>query len=127
MSSETIALVTEFWRLVAINDFDSVGQVLADDFALEWPQSNERIRGAKRFAQMNREYPADGAWRFEIHRIVGNADEAVSDVSVTDGVQSARAVSFFTVREGKITNITEYWPESYPAPPGRKHLVEMMS
>ncbi len=37
--------VREFWRLMGTNDFLAVGTVLADDFVLEWPQSNERIRG----------------------------------------------------------------------------------
>jgi ketosteroid isomerase-like protein len=121
------AIVSEFWRLMATNDFDSVAQVLADDFILEWPQSKERIRGAKKFAQMNHEYPAHGVWRFNVHRIVGNDHEAVSDVTVTDGVQLARAISFFTLRNEKITHLSEYWPEPYAAPPGRAHLVEAMS
>ena len=42
------------------NDFLSVGSVLADDFVLDWPQSNERIRGRDNFAAMNEEYPASG-------------------------------------------------------------------
>jgi len=114
----------EFWRLMATNDFHSVAAVLAPEFVLEWPQSKERIRGAERFARMNHEYPAQGPWRFTVNRVVGSAAEAVSDVSITDGVQSARAVSFFTVAEGKITRIVEFWPEPYAAPVNRAHLVE---
>jgi hypothetical protein len=117
-------LAREFWRLMATNDFNAVAAVLADSFVLEWPQSRERIRGALRFAQMNREYPAHGRWRFTIHRIVGGATEAVSDVSVTDGVQSARAISFFLIEGARIARLIEYWPEPYPAPAHRSHLVE---
>jgi len=29
---------TEFWHLMRSNDFRSVGAVLADEFALDWPQ-----------------------------------------------------------------------------------------
>ncbi|HVH42971.1 MAG TPA: hypothetical protein VM925_11530 [Labilithrix sp.] len=43
---------------------------------------------------------------------------------MTDGVQNARAVSFFTIAEGKTTRLVEYWPEVYPAPAHRKHLTE---
>jgi ketosteroid isomerase-like protein len=124
MSSETVALVTEFWRLMATNDFDSVGQVLANDFVLEWPQSKERIRGAANFARMNREYEAKAPWRFTVHRIVANDLEAVSDVSVTDGHARGRAISFFDIVNGKIARITEFWPEEYEAPANRAHLVE---
>jgi phosphoserine phosphatase len=52
------------------------------------------------------------------------AGEAVSDVSVSDGVQSARALSFFDVAAGKIERIVEFWPEPYAAPAARAHLVE---
>jgi ketosteroid isomerase-like protein len=124
MGSNSESVVREFWRLMATNDFHAVGAVLASEFVLEWPLSGERIRGAKRFARMNSEYPAKGPWRFIIHRIVSGESEAVSDVGITDGVQSARAISFFTVRDGKITRLTEFWPEPYPAPANRAHLVE---
>ena len=46
------------------------------------------------------------------------------EVTVTDGVQHARAISFFEVRGGKITRIIEFWPEPYAAPGHRAHLVE---
>jgi len=98
--------------------------VLADDFVLDWPQSNERLRGRERFARMNAAYPAHGAWTFAIDRVVGDDREAVSDVRVSDGVQHARAVSFFTVADGRIVRMVEYWPDPYPAPANRAHLVE---
>ncbi len=119
--------IQEFWRQMATNDFHAVSAVLADDFVLDWPQSNERIRGPARFVQMNQEYPAHGPWRFTIHRLVASATEVVTDVSVTDGVQHARALSFFTVAEGKVTRLEEFWPEPYAAPANRAHLVEPLA
>ena len=116
----------EFWRLMATNDFQAVGAVLAPDFILEWPQSRERIRGAERFAKMNQEYPAHGPWKFTVNRLVGSESEAVSEVEVTDGVQRARAISFFTVVQGKITRLVEFWPGPYAPPANRAHLVEAM-
>ena len=125
-TATAIELVHEFWRLMASNDFDSVASVLAPDFVLEWPQTRERIRGAERFARMNHEYPAHGRWQFDIHRVVGGELEAASDVTVTDGVQTARAISFFTVAQGKVVKVVEFWPEPYAAPANRSHLVEPM-
>ncbi|MCX4152958.1 MULTISPECIES: nuclear transport factor 2 family protein [Paraburkholderia] len=123
--ADITALVQEFWTLMASNDFESVQSVLSEQFILEWPQSNERIRGATRFAQMNSENPAQGPWRFTVNRIVANTtQEAVSDVTITDGALTARAISFFSVESGKITKIVEYWPEPYAAPANRAHLVE---
>jgi ketosteroid isomerase-like protein len=124
MEAKAREIVDEFWRLMATNDFHSVGTVLSDEFVLEWPQSNERIRGRGDFAAVNAEYPAHGRWKFSVNRLVASEVEVVSDVTVTDGVQTARAISFFTIANGKITHLVEYWPEPYPASPHRKHLVE---
>ncbi|MBY0491631.1 MAG: GNAT family N-acetyltransferase [Gemmatimonadaceae bacterium] len=127
VAPDALAVVQEFWRLMATNDFAAVGAVLAPEFVLEWPQSRERIRGAANFAQMNAEYPAKGPWRFMVSRAVANGSEVVTDVSVTDGDVLGRAVSFFTVAQGRITRIVEFWPEPYPAPANRAHLVEPMA
>jgi hypothetical protein len=120
------AVVQEFWRLMAKNDFRSVASVLAPGFTLEWPQSQERVRGAENFVRMNQEYPAHGPWQFVINRLVGDASQAVSDVLITDGIQNARAISFFAIEHGKIARLVEYWPEPYQAPANRAHLVEPM-
>lgn len=119
-------VVREFWRLMATNDFESVRAVLAPEFVLEWPQSKERIRGSARFAQMNREYPSRGPWRFTINRLIGEESDVATDVTVTDGVQTARAISFFSVSRDRIVRLVEFWPESYGAPRNRAHLVETM-
>ncbi|MBZ0329698.1 nuclear transport factor 2 family protein [Halomonas sp. ANAO-440] len=120
-------VVRQFWQLMATNDFYSVAAVLAPDFVLEWPQSNESIRGGERFAQMNAEYPAHGRWQFTLNRCVEGEGEVVTEVAITDGVQSATAISFFTVEKGRIVRLVEYWPEPYSAPQGRAHLVEPIS
>jgi hypothetical protein len=122
-SSEDV--VREFWRLMATNDFRAVSEVLHNEFVLEWPQSAERILRAERFARMNEEYPAHGPWRFSLQRLVAGTDQVVTDVAVTDGVQGARAISFFTVHEGKV--LVEFWPEPYKAPENRAHLVEPLA
>jgi limonene-1,2-epoxide hydrolase len=126
MDAPAIEIVTEFYRRMNTNDFQSAGLMLSDDYILEWPQSKERIRGRNNFIAMNKEYPANGRWQFTIIRIVGNATEAVSDVSVTDGTQVARAITFTTVQQGKIVKQVEFWPDNYDAPENRRHLVEIM-
>ena len=126
MNSSAIELVREFYVRMNTNDFHSAGRMLADEYVLEWPQSKERIRGRGNFVAVNEEYPAYGRWLFTVNRIVGNETEAVSDVSVTDGTQSARAITFTAVRDGRIVKQVEYWPEGYEASANRKHLVELM-
>jgi hypothetical protein len=73
---------------------------------------------------MNKEYKAHGLWKFKLCRAVANETEVVTEVEVTDGVQKARAISFFTVHQEKIIKLVEFWPEPYAAPSNRAHLVE---
>lgn len=124
MSTEK--LVRKFWELMASNDFDSVAAVLSTDFVLDWPQSRERIRGARHFAAVNREYPAHGRWQFQIERIVAGENDAVSEVAVSDGVVRARVISFFTIDDDRIRHVREFWPEPYAAQANRAQWVEPM-
>jgi len=126
MYSTSNEIIQEFYRRMNTNDFYLAAEMFSENFVLEWPQSRERIRGRNNFAVLNSEYPAHGPWRFTINRIVASDIEVVTDVSVTDGVVKARAITFSTICDGKITRQVEYWPEDYLAPENRRHLVEMM-
>jgi ketosteroid isomerase-like protein len=117
-------LISTFWQLMSSNDFTSVASVLHSDFVLEWPQSHERIRGAANFARMNACYPAHGPWRFTIQRLLVDGDAGMTEVAITDSVVVATAISFFTVRDGLISKIVEYWPDPFPAPAWRSEWVE---
>ena len=120
-------VVREFWRVMGTNDFHALKPLLGEGFVMEWPQSGERIRGAENFARMNAEYPTSGRWQFQINRLVRDRDSVVTQVSVTDGTQSAEPISFFTVASGKIEALTEYWPEPFVPRKNRRHLVEQMT
>jgi ketosteroid isomerase-like protein len=123
---ENRELVERFWRAMNTNDWQAVGALLHDDYTLDWPQSGERIRGRDHFAAVNAHYPAAGRWRFTPNRVVADASGAASDVTVTDGVRSDRALSFFAFRDGRIWRMTEYWPEPFAAPAWRARWVEPM-
>jgi ketosteroid isomerase-like protein len=120
------AVVRDFWRRMASNDFDSVAAVMAADVVIEWPQSRERIRGAANFARINAEYPSAGPWRFTLERLVADGAEVVTKVRVTDGTLVAEPISFFTVEQGRISRLVEYWPEPFAPGSDRAHLTEAM-
>lgn len=129
-ASTAAELAAAFWQRMATNDFAHVAELLAgEDFVLEWPQSNERFRGAARFVQVNAEYPAHGPWRFTLHRLVAGAspEQAVTDVGVTDGVQQARVVSFFEGAGGRIRRMVEFWPEPFEPPAWRAGWAEPLA
>lgn len=119
-----LALIQRFWDTMQTNDFRAVGDLLHDDFVLEWPQSGETVRGRDNFAAINEHYPAAGRWRFEIHRILCDGDQVVTDVSVTDDVITGRAITFSTVCDGRILHQTEFWPDPFEPAPWRAQWVE---
>jgi ketosteroid isomerase-like protein len=117
-------VVEKFWAAMQTNDYSSAGEFLHDDYVLEWPQSGERIRGRENFVAINTNYPAHGRWEFRIHRILAEGDEVVSDVGVTDGTIVGRAITFSTIRDGKIIYQIEFWPDPFEPPAWRTEWVE---
>jgi ketosteroid isomerase-like protein len=117
-------LVAQFWAAMHANDFAAASELLHDDFVLDWPQSGERIRGRANFVAVNANYPAAGRWRITLDRLVAEGDEVASQVTVTDGVLLARAITFTTVRDGRLWRQTEYWPDPFAAPAWRAQWTE---
>ncbi len=117
-------VVERFWAAMGENDFQAAGELLHDEFVLEWPQSGERIRGRSNFVAINEQYPATGRWRFTLHRLVADSSGVVTDVTVTDGTVSGRAITFSEVRDGRIVRQTEYWPDPFEPATWRARWVE---
>jgi limonene-1,2-epoxide hydrolase len=117
-------IVQGFWAAMQTNNFRAAAEFLHDDYLLEWPQSGEQIRGRSSFVAINEHYPAHGRWEFTIRRLVAEGNEVVSEVSVTDSVIQARAITFSTVQDGKIFRQTEFWPDPFDPPVWRAQWVE---
>ncbi len=113
-----------FWATMETNDFHAASRLLHDDYVLEWPQSGERILGRDNFAAVNTNYPAEGKWHFTINHIVSEGDMVVTDVSVTDGKIIGRAITFSTIRDGKIWKQVEFWPDPFEAPAWRAKWIQ---
>lgn len=116
-------VVESFWSAMAANDWERAAAHLADDCVVDWPCSGERI-SRQRFAEVQARYPAAAEWRFELHRLIVEGDVAATELTVTDGVQTARAIVFSEVTGDRITRQVEYWPEAYEPPAWRADLVE---
>ena len=119
------AVVIAFWAAMHANDFAAAGALLHDDYVLDWPQSGERVRGRANFVAVNAHYPAAGRWQVTLERLVAEGDQAISQVSVSDGVTRARAITFSTVQAGRIVRQVEYWPDPFPAAGWRAQWTEV--
>lgn len=119
-------LVRAFWAAMQANDWHRAAGYLAPQCVIDWPCSGERIVGRRDYATVQARYPTDtGRWSFDVHRIVADEDMAtvVSEVTVTDGEQSARVVVFSHVDGAHIAYQVEYWPTAYDPLPGRDDLT----
>lgn len=110
---------------MASNDFHAASRCLTEDFRLQWPQSGEMIEGRENFAELNAAYPSTGPWRFDLRRIVGDGDQIVTEVAVSDGEQRATALTFHTIRGNLIALQREFWPDAFEAPAWRRQWVRM--
>ncbi len=116
--------MTGFWAAMQANDWPAAASHLAPDCVIDWPCSGERIVGPADFAAVQARYPTTtGRWRFDVHRLVADRDTVVSEVTVTDGEQSARVVVFSEIEGEQVAYQVEYWPMSYDPPPGRDDLT----
>ncbi len=119
------AKVESFWAAMQANDWDRAAGHLTQDCVIDWPCSGERIVGRENFAAIQARYPTNTSrWSFDVHRVVGEGEVAVSEVTVTDGEQAARVVAFSILDGGQIAHQIEYWPLPYDPQPGREDLTQ---
>lgn len=122
-------IVLTYWQAMGSNDFFAASKYLSDDFRCEWPQSNEVIKGRDNFANLNSHYPANDSWTFQVNSIIAEENQVVTDVTISDGTRTDRAITFHTIdiEAQLIVKQVEYWPESYPAPEWRAQWVEKLT
>ncbi len=117
-------VVERFWLAMQANDWRAAAELFVEEIVVDWPCSGERIVGRDDYVALQERYPTStGRWTFEVHRIVADSITVVSEVTVTDGVQSARVIAFSEVAGGQIARQVEYWLAAYEPPADRADLV----
>jgi limonene-1,2-epoxide hydrolase len=118
-------VVEGFWLAMQRNDWRAAAELLVEDIVIDWPCSGERIVGRADFVAIQERYPTStGRWTFDIHRLISDGATTVSEITVTDGVQSARLIAFSEVVGSRIVRQVEYWPTAYEPPADRADLVQ---
>ena len=112
------------WAASDANDFDAEHDIYREDALLEYPQSDERIRGrqniqASRAAQPNSK-------RFKVRRIVGTGDLWVTEFILTYDGRPSHSVSVMEFTDGKVARETQYFADPFEPGPSRAHWVERM-
>ncbi len=97
---------------------------LAEGFVAEWPQTGEVIRGADNLIGLNANYP--GRWRCRLRDILRQHDRVVTHVEITDGEHVVHATSFFTIANGRIAHVREFFADATEPPFERGQWTERM-
>ena len=58
-------------------------------------------------------------------RLIVDGETAAGSMNFTVGDDELVGLVYFEVADGLIARVTDFWPESYEAPPGREHLTEL--
>ncbi|MES2070872.1 MAG: nuclear transport factor 2 family protein [Pseudomonadota bacterium] len=113
--------VARYWLAANARDWDIFASLLHHDVVYEVPQTRERLRGRDNYVEFNASYPGD--WDLVVKNLIASETQAVSRIAFSNDGEVATGVSFFELRDGLISRITDYWPEAYE-PPAR-HTVHM--
>ncbi|MFD2178246.1 nuclear transport factor 2 family protein [Veronia pacifica] len=119
-------VVISFWQAMESNDFSRAADFLAESYVCEWPLTAEKIVGRENFIAINSAYPTNALWSFTVHKVISEGENVVTEVTVTNGERTDRAITFHTVNQNKICKQVEYWPEPYPAAQWRRQWVESL-
>jgi ketosteroid isomerase-like protein len=117
-------VVADYWAAAEARDWDRFGDLVAEDVVYEAPQTRERVRGRPAYLRFNAEgFP--GNWHLAVERIVAGDREAVSMIRFSDQNGSQAGLCFFDLGDdGRISRITDFWPDPYEPPANRAGLAE---
>ena len=115
MHTNTKAIVEAHWNSANARDWATFGRLLDPALQYEVPQTREYIEGAEGYLDMFSTWPGD--WKAQIKTLVCEGERAASiiDFIVDDSVMTGITVFAFSC--GRITSVTDYWPDSYEPPP----------
>jgi hypothetical protein len=121
---DTRAAVQRHWTASDAGDFAREHAIYADDAVLEYPQSNERIRGRQRI-QASRMAQPDPK-RFTVRRIVGAGRLWVSELVLAYGDRPFHVVSIMEFEGDRVIRETQYFAEPFEPGASRAQWVESM-
>lgn len=124
---DTTPLLQAFWDCSNQRNWDGLATLLHPEFVYTLPQTRERVCGAANLVEFFRTWPGD--WFCQVQTLLADGAQGASTIrfvphpGAADG-DCETGISFFTLRDGRINSIVEYWPQSYQAPPRHCTVVE---
>lgn len=120
-TTTSAAIARAWWAAIDRGDFTEATRLCAPSAEVQWPLSNERMTSIEHWRLVNQHYP--GTWRATITELIAQGDAVATVARVFDDKTAVTAISFFTIGDGMIQKIVEYWPEPYEAPEWRSQWI----
>lgn len=115
MTEATRSLILRHWALANARDWAAFAELLHPGLRYEAPQTREYIEDGPGYLEMFRTWP--GAWTAHIRELVCEPQRAVCIIDFVVGGETMTGISVFGVEGGRITSVTDFWPEPYEPPP----------
>lgn len=122
MSTSNRDAVTRFWTTANAADWESFAALLSPDLVYEVPQTRERISGRDGLVEFFRTWP--GTWRADIVQTIADTHSAVTVINFVTPTEQMTGITFFELRDGTITGLTDYWPADYEPPERASPVVQ---
>ena len=112
-----------YWQDCLRQDKEALRAWFWPDARIIWPCTDE-VFTVEEFLTVNCEYP--GSWTGKLLRVIPTPVATVTEVSIVsaDGRYSCHAASIFTLFQGRIASLTEYYADDGPPPGWRKELLK---
>ena len=113
--------INAFWHDVLSKDREALPGYFTDDAVICWHCTNESFTVAE-YIRANCDYP--GEWDGAVERIeeTGSTVVLAGRVLSADKRISCHVVSFIRLRNGKISEMDEYWADDGDAPDWRREM-----
>jgi hypothetical protein len=118
------ARLLQHWAASDAGDFACEHVIYADQAVLEYPQSGERIRGAKAIQASRMAQP--NAKRFAVRRVLGSGALWISELTLTYDEHPVFVASVMEFENGRVIRETQYFGEPFEPGPSRAQWVERM-
>jgi len=111
--------VEKFCHYVVKQNADEIVKFFAQDAIICWHDSNEQLTVAE-YIKANCAFP--GEWDGKILRMEKTKEGLMTITKISSEGLSFHITSFFTILQGKITRLDEYYSEVGDAPQWRKEM-----
>ena len=115
--------IHRYFDAIAGGATEELEAILMPETVTRWPQTGERITSASSCIRVHTNYPG-GPPSHEIVRISGGGDVWTAELVADYGEDRWHIVSLIRFRGQRISEVTDYFGPTLPAPEWRRGLVD---